>query len=246
MALLESLKPKASHDAGVWRLPDGDAYYALALQTETTTTMTPAEVHKMGLDQTRALSARAEVLFKKIGMTQGTVGERYAALYKVPKYIYPNTDAGKAKEIADLNKLVQAMQKRLPAYFATLPKAGLGDPGGFRRPPRPAPRPTTPKAASTGPARHLLAEPARHRRGALLGHADDHVPRGHSRPPSAAFPAAPGRPADAAQGRRLRGLYRRPGRSMPSSWRRRWASTPTTPPASWAMCTTPCCARGGW
>jgi uncharacterized protein (DUF885 family) len=125
MTLLESLQGKAVHDAGVWRLPDGEAYYALALQAQTTTTMTPAEVHKVGLDVTNELSARADVLFKKIGMSQGTVGERYGALFKDPKYIYPNTDAGKAKEIADLNLLVQRMQKRLPEYFGTLPKTPL-------------------------------------------------------------------------------------------------------------------------
>lgn len=123
--LLEELLPKSVHDAGVWRLPDGEAYYAMALASQTTTSLTPAEVHKMGLDVGAELSARADVLFKKIGMTKGTVGERYAALFKDPKYIYPNTDAGKAKEIADLNKLVQAMQQRLPEYFDTLPKAGL-------------------------------------------------------------------------------------------------------------------------
>jgi uncharacterized protein (DUF885 family) len=124
-ALLESLLPKSVHDAGVWRLPDGEAYYAMALASQTTTNLTPAEVHKMGLDVGAQLSARADVLFKKIGMSKGTVGERYAALFKDPKYIYPNTDAGKAKEIADLNKLVHAMQQRLPQYFDTLPKAGL-------------------------------------------------------------------------------------------------------------------------
>jgi uncharacterized protein (DUF885 family) len=125
MALMESLKAKATHDAGVWRLPDGDAYYAQALQAQTTTTITPAEVHKLGLDVTRDLTARADVLFRKIGLSQGTVAERYGALFKDPKYIYPNTDAGKAKEIADLNLLVQAMQKRLPAYFGMLPKTPL-------------------------------------------------------------------------------------------------------------------------
>jgi uncharacterized protein (DUF885 family) len=125
MALLQGLQPKAVHDAGVWRLPDGDAYYAAALQARTTTTMTPAEVHKTGLDVTRELSARAEVLFTRIGMTKGTVGERYAALYKDPKYLYPNTDVGKAKEIADLNQLVQRMQARLPEYFGNLPKTPL-------------------------------------------------------------------------------------------------------------------------
>ncbi|MDB5465659.1 MAG: Tat pathway signal protein [Phenylobacterium sp.] len=125
MALLQSLQPKATHDAGVWRLPDGEAYYAEALQAQTTTTMTPAEVHQLGLDVTKELHARADVLFKKIGMTKGSVGERYGALYKSKKGVYPNTDTGKAKEVADLNAVVQAMQKRLPEYFATLPKAGL-------------------------------------------------------------------------------------------------------------------------
>jgi uncharacterized protein (DUF885 family) len=125
MAFLEGLKGKAGHDAGVWRLPDGEAYYAHALAVRTTTTMTPAEVHKLGLDVTAELHARADVLFKKIGMTQGSIADRYGALFKDPKYVYPNTDAGKAKELSDLNALVQGMSKRLPKYFGTLPKAGL-------------------------------------------------------------------------------------------------------------------------
>jgi uncharacterized protein (DUF885 family) len=125
MALLGELRPKAVHDAGVWRLPDGDAYYAASLRGATTTDLSPDEVHKMGLDVTRELSARADLLFGKIGMTKGSVAERYQALFKDPKFLYPNTDAGKAKEIADLNALVQAMQARLPAYFGTLPRTPL-------------------------------------------------------------------------------------------------------------------------
>jgi len=125
MALLESLKPKAVHDAGCWRLPDGEAYYAQALLAQTTSKITPDEVHKLGRDVTAELSARADVLFKEIGFTQGTVGERYIALYDSKKGVYPNTDAGKAKIIADLNKVVQTIQSRLPEQFGTLPKAPL-------------------------------------------------------------------------------------------------------------------------
>ncbi|MGZ6039707.1 MAG: DUF885 domain-containing protein [Phenylobacterium sp.] len=125
MALLTSLQPRATHDAGVWRLPHGEEYYAQSLAVRTTSTMTPAEVHKLGLDITDQLSARADVLFKKIGLSQGSVGERYAQLYKDPKFLYPNTDAGKAKEIADLNALVQRMQALLPTYFGALPKTPL-------------------------------------------------------------------------------------------------------------------------
>jgi uncharacterized protein (DUF885 family) len=125
MALLESLKGRATHDAGCWKLPDGEAYYAHMLAAQTTSRITPDEVHKLGWDVTRELSARADVLFKEVGFTKGTVGERYIALYESKKGVYPNTDAGKAQIIADLNKLVQAMQRRLPEQFGTLPKAPL-------------------------------------------------------------------------------------------------------------------------
>ena len=125
IAALQSLRPKAVHDAGVWRLPDGDAYYAAALKASITTDLTPAEVHRLGLDVTRDLTARADALFARIGMSKGSVADRYRALFRDPAYLYPNTDAGKAKEIADLNALVQDMQRRLPAYFATLPRTPL-------------------------------------------------------------------------------------------------------------------------
>jgi uncharacterized protein (DUF885 family) len=142
IALMESMKPKATHDAGCWRLPDGEAYYEQSLQASTTTRMTADEVHQMGLDQARELSARADVLLKKQGYSKGTVGQRIQALFKDKKYIYPNTDAAKERLLADLNKQVEAMAKRLPEYFATLPKAPVriqrvpkfieaGAPGGY-------------------------------------------------------------------------------------------------------------------
>jgi uncharacterized protein (DUF885 family) len=125
MALLESLKARATPDAGCWKLPDGEAYYAASLYSQTTTRISPDEVHKLGWDVTAELSARADVLFKELGFTKGTVGERFIALYESKRGVYPNTDAGKSQIIADLNKVVQGMQKRLPEQFGTLPKAAL-------------------------------------------------------------------------------------------------------------------------
>lgn len=125
IALLQELRPRAVHDAGVWRLPNGDAYYAASLKASITTDDSPAEVHRVGLEVTRQLTARADTLFAALGLTKGSVAQRYQALFRDPRYLYPNTDAGKAKEIADLNALVQAMQARLPDYFATLPRTPL-------------------------------------------------------------------------------------------------------------------------
>lgn len=124
-AFLEGLRPSAVHDAGVWRLPKGAEYYDVSLRTYTTANVTPEQVHKMGLDVVAELSAQADTLMKKIGYTKGTVGERYRAMYDDPKFRYPNTDAGKDQLIADLNKKVQVINAKLPAWFGALPKAGL-------------------------------------------------------------------------------------------------------------------------
>lgn len=142
IALMNDIRPRAVHDAGAWRLPDGEAYYALSLKDSTTTTLTPDEIHQMGLDQARELSARAEVILAGAGYTRGTVGERIQALFKDARYHYPNTDAGKEKLIADLNAQVREMSTHLPQMFSTLPKAPVevrrvptfieaGAPGGY-------------------------------------------------------------------------------------------------------------------
>jgi uncharacterized protein (DUF885 family) len=142
IALMGELAPRAVHDAGVWRLPDGEAYYEHALRGSTTTSLTAEEVHQMGLEQARQLSARADVILKAEGYTQGSVGERIAALFKEPKHHFPDTDAGKEELIESLNAMTEAMYKRLPEYFGTLPKAPVevrrvpkfieaGAPGGY-------------------------------------------------------------------------------------------------------------------
>jgi uncharacterized protein (DUF885 family) len=142
IALMQELRPHAVHDAGCWRLPDGDAYYATSLKVGTTTTMSPDEVHQLGLDQAKTLSARADALLRKQGMSKGSVSRRIRALFNDKRDIYPNTDAAKARLIEDLNGLVRDMQGRLPQYFATLPKASVeikrvpkfieaGAPGGY-------------------------------------------------------------------------------------------------------------------
>jgi len=121
IAFTHSLRAKATHDAGVWKLPEGTAFYPVALHATTTSSLSPDEVHKFGLDQAEMLSARLDETLKKQGYTKGSVGERMAALYKNPDQLYPNTDAGKAQAIAYANGRLDAIRKRLPEYFARIP-----------------------------------------------------------------------------------------------------------------------------
>ncbi|WP_125256335.1 DUF885 domain-containing protein [Brevundimonas fluminis] len=122
-AALKAVQPRAGHDASVARLPQGERYYRNSLRYLTTTTLTPDEIHRIGLDQIAQLSAQADLLLKAQGFTQGTVAQRIRALGEDPQFIAPNTDAGKEGIIARLNAQMRAMDARLPAAFGRLPKS---------------------------------------------------------------------------------------------------------------------------
>jgi uncharacterized protein (DUF885 family) len=121
--VLAAALPGATSDAGCWRLPDGEAYYRYGVLTYTTTRMSGDEIHRIGLEQVAELSARADEILKAQGLTQGSVGERIAAVGRRPDQLYPNTDVGKAQLIADLNAQMARMQARLPEVFGKLPRA---------------------------------------------------------------------------------------------------------------------------
>jgi uncharacterized protein (DUF885 family) len=116
------LRAQATHDAGVWKLKDGENYYSAALRFTTTTSKSADEVHQLGLDQAKDISSRLDMLLKAQGMTTGTVGERIAAMYKDPKSLYPNTDAGKSDAIAYCNQRLAEIKPHLPSVFKRLPQ----------------------------------------------------------------------------------------------------------------------------
>jgi uncharacterized protein (DUF885 family) len=131
IAAFEKSTAAANDVAGVHKLPDGEAYYAWALKLGTTTTLSPQEIHAIGLEQNKAIQARMDVLLKAQGMTQGSVGERLLALTKDTKMIYPDTDAGRADLIAYCNDKVTAQRALLPK----LSKLGLKAPLIIKRVP---------------------------------------------------------------------------------------------------------------
>lgn len=123
IALVTELRARAVHDAGVWRLPDGEAYYQGAIEASTTTRLTADEVHKLGLEQVAELEAQLDPILRKEGLTRGTAGERLAELNKRPDQLFPNTDPGREALIAELNRQIAEIEAQLPRAFSTLPKA---------------------------------------------------------------------------------------------------------------------------
>ena len=104
----------ASNVAGVHHLPDGDAYYAYGLRLGTTTTLSAEEIHKTGLAQNAEIKATIDGILKSQGMTKGTVGERVVALNSDPRFLFPDTDAGRAQLIAYINGKIVAQRALMP------------------------------------------------------------------------------------------------------------------------------------
>lgn len=141
IAALRTLRARASHDAGVWRLPRGDDYYALVLQLGTSLAIAPEAAHQAGLQQVAELSAAADVLLRKQGLTQGSVGARLHALGQDPRYLYSDDDDGRAKVVADMNAQLARVRPVLAQAFSGLSPGAisvrLAGPGkiGYREAP---------------------------------------------------------------------------------------------------------------
>jgi len=147
IAETRALRTNATHDAGVWKIKEGEAFYAATLRSATTTAKNPDEIHQLGLDQGKDITARLDVLLRAQGLTKGTVGERISALSKDPKSLYPNTDAGKADAIAYCNQRLNEIRPKLPTVFRRLPPYAFE----VRRVP-PQTEPGAASAFSQGPA----------------------------------------------------------------------------------------------
>jgi uncharacterized protein (DUF885 family) len=115
----------ATQAAGVGRLPDGAAYYAAALRQMTTTDYTPARVHALGLAEVARIGAEMDTLLRSQGLTTGSVGARVQALHKDPRYLLPNSDAGRQQLLARYQQILNEVNARMPEYFRTVPKTRL-------------------------------------------------------------------------------------------------------------------------
>ncbi len=142
IAALEAQRPRATSYAGAWKLPRGEEYYAWALRAGTTTTMTPDEVHEMGIEELRALQARMDPILRAEGFTEGSVGARMTALGEDPRYHFAEGDPGRAQIVAFIEGRLADIRARMPRAFETLvpgflevtripPEVEAGAPGAY-------------------------------------------------------------------------------------------------------------------
>ncbi len=122
---LEALRPEATQEAGVWRLPEGEAYYAAALANATGTTEGPRALHELGLDLVHQLGARLDGMLDAAAYPAGPRAARVGAFQSDPQYLYPNDAAGKSRLIRDQEAKLAEMGRRLSAVFWRSPQVAV-------------------------------------------------------------------------------------------------------------------------
>ncbi|MGV2496724.1 DUF885 domain-containing protein [Pelagerythrobacter aerophilus] len=120
---LEELKAEravAKSDAGMWARPQGEEWYAWGLKAATTTTLSPDEIHQIGLDELDELHGRMDPILKEIGYTSGSVGERMRALAKDPRYKFAEGDPGRKQIMDFIHERIEWITAQMPRAFNTL------------------------------------------------------------------------------------------------------------------------------
>ncbi len=118
--------PKTTTDDGVWKLPDGDAYYAYKLHENTTTTLKPDEVHELGLREVARIEGEMRTILDANGFSGQPIGEAMDKLAKDPRFLFPNNDKGRADALAEYTWLIrQATERSSKQLFLTTPRAKI-------------------------------------------------------------------------------------------------------------------------
>ncbi|MGH9362536.1 MAG: DUF885 domain-containing protein [Thermoanaerobaculia bacterium] len=113
----EEYAPSGRAEPGVWSLPDGAARYAASVKRQTTTDMTPEQIHQLGLQQVAAIEAEMLAIAKQLGYQD--LKSFNAAIEADPKL-----RAGSRERMLELyRRYTDQMWAKLPQLFGRLPKA---------------------------------------------------------------------------------------------------------------------------
>ena len=127
-AALGELQVKAEampdKNGGVWRLPEGEAYYNARLQLSTTTNLTADQIHDIGLAEVARIQAEMETIKTRVGFI-GSLQDFFVFLKTDARFQYPNTPEGKEQYLTDARAFIAQVMEAAPQWFSTLPKAEL-------------------------------------------------------------------------------------------------------------------------
>ncbi len=124
ISAIEALRPQSQGANGVWKLPEGDAYYRSQAKFWTTTDLTPDQIHRIGLDEVARIKGEMLAIMEKVNF-EGDLPAFFEHLRTDPKNFFPDTPEGKQAYLDQSKAYIDSIYADVGKYFNVLPKAPL-------------------------------------------------------------------------------------------------------------------------
>ena len=99
--------------------------YRFTLQMFTTSEMSPDEIHSTGVSEVERIQNEILEILKAEGYdVERPVGELLKELSEEPRFLYPETDEGRAQVLEDYRKIIAEISTGLDDWFSVQPKSG--------------------------------------------------------------------------------------------------------------------------
>ncbi|PCI44715.1 MAG: DUF885 domain-containing protein [Alphaproteobacteria bacterium] len=126
IAFLVEQEKIASEDAGVWKLPDGDNYYQAKIRASTTTNMTAAEIHDLGLSEVARIQGEIMTILGKEGYDLARGFEvLIQEMAEDDSFYYSDDDEGRAQILKDYATIIEEVNARVADVFNVVPEMGV-------------------------------------------------------------------------------------------------------------------------
>jgi uncharacterized protein (DUF885 family) len=112
--------PKSRDSVGLNQLPNGDAWYAFRVRSTTTTDLSPAQIHQIGLDEVARIHGEMQKVMQQVGF-KGTLQEFFEHMRTDKQFEFKSEDA----LLAYYRGLEAKVMKGVPSQFSLLPRAGF-------------------------------------------------------------------------------------------------------------------------
>lgn len=119
-----ALDIKVSENHGVWNLPDGDAFYALAIRFFTTTDYTPDYIHQFGLQEVDRIQTEIlEILESEGWDISGGFTQSIENMAINPRFYYPDNEEGREQILDDYKTMLIDIEREMSSHFHDYPEA---------------------------------------------------------------------------------------------------------------------------
>jgi uncharacterized protein (DUF885 family) len=119
--LVDEYIPAGRNELAAAKLPGGDKYYALQVREKTTTTLTPAEIHRIGLAEVARIRKSMEEVIASTDF-KGTFPEFLKFVNSDPRFTFKTGEA----RLAAYRDIAKRVDAELPRLFAELPRLPYG------------------------------------------------------------------------------------------------------------------------